>query len=476
MHPEIISEEPGLCPICNMKLIPKRDSGTEAGGVKVSPVMKQNMGLVTAPVTYRNINKAISTFGKVAVPDPNLYQVSVKTKGWAEKLFVAESGEQVFRGQPLLEIYSPDMVAAQKELLVALADPNNQAMQRLVRSARERLQNWDISDDQLANLEKTGEVSRTMIIRSPADGFVSQKNIIEGSRVEPNKVLYEIADISDVWITGEVYEQDLPHLSLNQTARVLIPSLPGREFNGRVSYIAPLIDDGGQVEVRITINNDDLSLKPEMYAEVTLEQTSGKPVLTIPRKAVINSGKRQVVYIAEPDQSYHPIEIVTGAVGKDDMIEVVSGLSEGDEVVVSGQFLIDSESRLSEAIKSGGGMDHSMPMDNMSHDMSHEDSHDMNHQDSHDMSGMKSGDMSHGETDDPYNIYTCPMPVHHNVLNYGPGKCSECGMDLVPITETDHAPVYVCPMPQCKTVSEEPGNCPVCNMKLIEYKPEGSHD
>ena len=448
MHPEIISDEQGICPICNMRLIPKRESITETGGVKISSETKQNMGLVTSPVVYYDISKSINAFGKVVVPEPNTYQITIKTMGWVERLFVAENGEQVFKRQPLFEIYSPEIVTAQKELLIALSESDNPSMQRLAHSARQRLQNWDISDDQLAELEKSAKISRTMMIRSPVDGFVRIKNITEGSRVEPNKVLYDIVDISKVWITAQVYEQDLPHITMNQTGRVVIPSLPGRVFEGRVSYIAPLLDNRGQIEIRLMIDNAGFLLKPEMYAEVTIEKDTKQPVLAIPRNAVINSGKRQLVYVAESENTFKQREIITGMVGRDDMTEVVEGLDEGEAVVVSGQFLIDSESRLSEAINNGG------------------ETHNHQHTEQ----------VTPANNDDPDDIHTCPMPEHSHILNYGPGKCPECGMDLVPITTTEHASVYVCPMPKCGPIMQEPGVCSHCGMTLEEHQPGGSND
>ena len=449
MHPEIISTEPGLCPICHMKLTPLRTAGSNDGTVRVSAATKQNMGLVTAVAKYENLSRLVHTFGEISVPDPNIYSITIKFDGWAERLFVDEEGERVRKGQPLFEVYSPDLVTAQKELLVTLKSGSNETMTRLAESARSRLLNWDISEDQLAQLEASGKVTRTMIIRSPVDGFVKMKHVNEGDRVSARSVLYEIADLRKVWVEADVYEQDLPYLSLHQTARVSIPSIPGRTFTGKVSYISPLIDERGQTEIRLELDNPKYLLKPAMYAEVTLENTLDGDRLVIPRTAVINSGVRQLVYIADADDSYEPRMVKTGAVGENDLIEVVNGLASGDAVVTSGQFLLDSETRLSEATQASGHMHGS---DKQSDQMDHH---------AHAAHEMKK--------DDPYDIHTCPMPSHYHVLHYGPGTCPECGMDLVPVKETDNAPIYVCPMPECGTVTREPGNCPVCNMKLIEY-------
>jgi len=460
MHPEIISDEPGICPICNMKLTPKRDSGDETGTVRISPATKQNMGLVTVPARYKPIVRSLTAFGKAAVAEPNIYRLTVKTDGWVERLMVAEEGEKVAKGQPLLEIYSPGLVTTQKELLVALKSPDNPSMKRLAEAARQRLLNWDISEDQLTRLIDSGDISRTMVLRSPADGIVRSKNVAEGDRISARSTLYEIVDLSHIWIEANVYEQNLPFVDTGMTARVSIPSLPGQSFEGRLDYLSPVLDRRGQAEMRLALNNPGYRIRPEMYAEVSIESALDGDRLSVPRTAVINSGLRQLVFVAESESSYRPRQVTTGAVGSDDRIEIIEGLAEGEAVVVSGQFLLDSETRLNEAIDLG----------NHSHDHSSEKRDDHpSHDDSNDHS-------SPDDPDDPYDIHTCPMPSHFHVLEYGPGQCPECGMDLVPVSETENSPVYVCPMPQCGTVSQEPGKCPVCNMNLVEYEAGVAYD
>jgi len=431
-----------------MKLTPKRDAGAADNAVRINPSTKQNMGLLTAPATYRDLTRTVHAFGEIAVPQPRIHKVTFKTAGWIERLFVSEEGVRVSRGQPLLEIYSPDLVATQKELLVAIKSETNPSMLRLAGAARQRLVNWDISEEQLSRLTETGEITRTMIIRSPADGFVRMKNVVEGDRVLPHTVLYEIASINTVWVEAQVYEQDLPLVKVGQPARLSTPGLPGRTFEARVEFVSPWLDESGQAEIRLTLANPNLDLKPSMYADVAIESALDGERLAIPRSAVINSGVRQLVFVADSNNAYRPREITTGATGRDDMIEVVDGLVAGELVVVSGQFLLDSETRLNEAV----GL-----VESHSHQQHSE---------------KKTSEL----LDDPYNIHTCPMPSHYHVLNYGPGQCPECGMNLVPLAETDNSPVYVCPMPECKVASHEPGNCPVCNMRLTEYNPEHTHD
>ena len=408
MHPEIISDEPGVCPICNMKLTPIRNDGNAGSGVRVDPTTRQNMGLVTAPVTYQSLSRTLSTFGKVTEREPNLHSVTLKTDGWVEKLYVAEEGEAVYAGQPLLEIYSPDLVAAQKELLILTetTTPDN-STGRLIDLARDRLRNWDISDDQLDRLINERQVSRTMKIRSPADGVVLSKMVEVGDKVTVRTVLYNIADLSTVWVEAYVYEADLPFVALGQEAAITSPSLPGQTFNAKVSFVAPVLDKKGQAEIRFTLANPDRILKPEMYTDVRMKSTLEGDRLAIPRKAVINSGERQLVFVAGNDDNYDARTVVTGAVDDGDMVEIKDGLTAGESVVVSGQFLLDSESRLSEAV--GSEHHHAKPVETPA--------------ETHDHSGHQ-----HSEADrDPYNIYTCPMPADFDVLHYGPGQCPKCG-------------------------------------------------
>ena len=453
MHPEIISDEPGICPICNMKLTPKRDASSDPGSVRINPAMKQNMGLVTKKADYQILTRRILTFGEVAVPDPKIHRVMLKTEGWVEKLYVDEGGQYVDKGEPLLEIYSPELVTAQKELLVATKSNSSEAMMRMAVASRKRLQNWDISNDQLRRLEETREVTRTLTVRSPADGFVRMKNVSEGERISARTVLYEITDLSEVWIEARVYEQDLSYIELNQPAGVSIPTLPGQSFAGYVTYISPFLDDRGQAEIRLALDNPEFKLKPSMYAEVEIQGELDDRRLVIDRSAVINSGARQLVFVADKNDSYSARTIRTGAVSGNDMIEVVDGLKAGEAVVTSGQFLLDSETRLGEVVETSDGHGH-------------------NHGDHAGSEDKMSAEENSQKSGDPYDVHTCPMPEHYHVLNYGPGQCPECGMDLVPVSETENSPVYVCPMPECGIATNEPGLCPVCNMHLTEYEPK----
>lgn len=469
MHPEIISDEPGICPICNMKLTPKRDGGGQGGTVQIDPVTRQNIGLVRQPASFQNMTKTIYTFGRVAIPDPDWYIVTVKVEGWIERLFVAEEGEQVFKGQPLFELYSPALVSAQEELLLASkSDPEIESVGRLAEIAERRLVNWDISEDQIRQLKETGEVVRTMIIRSPVNGFVKTKMVDEGGRISAQSSLFEIVDLSEVWINAYVYEQDLPYINIGQTGLVSVPGLPGRVFESRLDFISPLLDERGQTELRFVLDNRNFELKPEMYADIRIESEMDNDRLTIPRSAVINSGIKQLVFVATAEDTYEPRIVKTGAVNDQDMIEIIDGLTAGEEIVVSGQFLLDSETRLNETIEAGGADPHAHHM--------HAESEQMESDTGPPAQPMHAESEHEEPADDPYDVHTCPMPEHYHVLNYGPGRCPECNMDLVPIDQTENQPVYVCPMPRCGPVMQEPGLCSHCNMVLVEYEPGVGHD
>jgi rubrerythrin len=255
---------------------------------------------------------------------------------------------------------------------------------------------------------------------------------------------------------------------------VTLPYLPGEKFTGTVSYISPYLDKARQAEVRLELNNSRSLLKPEMYAEVTLHSVlSGDPV-TVPLSAVIHSGVRELVFVSSGKGVFEPREITTGVVGEDDMVEVKSGLAAGEMVVVSGQFLLDSESRLSEVVGDGEHQHNHTPAKKKEDTMPA-----MKMDDGKTMTGHEehaSKEPAKEEDIKLSGIYTCPMPSHFHVLQYGPGTCPECGMKLVPVEETDNTDFYVCPMPQDSVVQKEPGNCPVCGMKLVKFEKETGHD
>jgi len=468
MHPEIISEEPGYCPLCGMKLTPKKDGSSSAtGGIIIDPTTSQNMGIVTSMVSYQNLARKIKSFGEVTYSEPNIHKVNIKVEGWVEKLYADETGLEISKNQPLFEIYSPKLMASQEEYINALRLTENSPSKNannILEAARKRLSNWDISDDQIEALNDESDIKRTMIINSPAGGIITAKNITEGEYIKPGKELYQIVDLSTVWVKAYIYEQDVPYISLSQTADISIPSLPGQSFASKINYISPFLNSKRQVEVRFELDNPDNLLRPEMYAEVSIDSKLKGKRLVIPYSAVIHSGVKEIVYIKENENSYLPRIISTGVVGNDDFIEVVSGLNEDELVVTSGQFMLDSESRLNEALADGARVGH-------------------NHGDQSEEHNMQTTTVEQNEVDPDefvvtggHDIYTCPMPEHYNELQYGEGNCSQCGMKLVSLGQTDNKKVYVCPMSECETVQDHRGTCPVCNMNLVRYKVENPEE
>ena len=450
MHPEIVSDEPGYCPICEMKLTPMKPVGSSHGSVVIDPTTKQNMGMATVPVTYAPLTRSVRAFGRVDYREPSIYNVNIKVGGWVENLLVDYTGAEVNVNQPLFTIYSPLLVATQEEYLIARRmNPNGELLSKI----NERFRNWDISEEQIDKLNETGQVVRTMTINSPVKGVVIDKNIATGDKLVPGALVYTIANLDSVWVIAHIYEQDLPFIELGHKATVKIPNLPGITYDAIVSYISPVIDEKRQVEVRLELDNRDYQLKPDMYAEIAVHAGIPEDKPVIPRSAVINSGVKEIAFVTSGDNSYTPRIITTGIIGDNDLVEVVSGLEVGEEVVVSGQFLLDSESRLHEALN----------LEHLNHGM-----------DPPKEDNIKSGKPMKHDTDDdhvhPSNIYTCTMPVHFDVLQYGLGKCYKCEMELKPIEETENTDVYFCPMTECGVVQNKPGNCSVCGMHLEKHE------
>lgn len=476
MHPEIISDEPGYCPLCGMKLTPKKTgNGLAEGAIMIDPATTQNMGLVTVPVKREEITRDIKAFGKLDYSEPMIRTVNIKIPGWVEKLYVDYEGEFVKNGQALFELYSPELLAAQREYLVAVKKNGklnsvdiSSTSYNLLNAAKSRLKNWDISESQIEALVSHNDLTRTLTFYSPYSGVITAKHINLGDHLNAGMTAYQIADISKLWVKAFVYEQDLPFLNVGQIAKVSIPSQPGRTYPASINYISPYLNDNHQAEIRLDVDNPDYLLKPGIYVEVSFKSSLPGKRMVVPDKAIINSGVKQVVYTSGSDGSFKPNIIQTGAYGSDGIVEVISGLQVNDLVVTSGQFLLDSESRLNESLmmaQAHGGHGHGGSTDDMKKDAM-PDNNDHEH----------GKDKITSNTEDTLSgIYTCPMPEHYHVLQYGEGKCPECGMVLVPVEHTDNTNVYYCPMSECEVVQDQPGNCPVCGMKLKKLE-SGTND
>ncbi len=357
MHPSVRSEVPGTCPICSMTLVPVTKQETETGIITLDAQRRQAIGVRTAPVARQDVSVRVRAAGKVVYDETRLAEVTVKYRGWVGTLHADATGVRVESGEALFTLYSPELFAAQEELLTALesqrAARDTTAPERadyLVDAARRRLHLWDIQDSQIDDIVAGGQAQQYLSIVSPVDGFVIEKNVVQGSAVEPGEVLYRIAGLDRIWIDAEVYESEFPLVALGQQAQVTLPYLPGRTFQGRVSFIYPYLEGKTRTgRIRVELPNRGLELKPEMYANVELVSEKGTQLM-VPAEAVLYAGPRRLVFVDLGEGQLRPQEIEIG-VKSGDFYEVLDGLDEGDVVVTSGNFLVAAESRLKSATK-----------------------------------------------------------------------------------------------------------------------------
>lgn len=335
------------------------------GGVNVSPEKQQMVGIRTAVAEIRPLVKKIRTVGIVTYDETKVAQVFSKVDGWIDRLFVDYTGKLVQKNQPLFTLYSPDLVATQEEYLLALQAKDalqsssfqqlRQGSTSLLEAARRRLSLWDISEAQIDELQKNHEPKKHLTIFSPINGFVTKKEAFQGMKVMPDKELYTIADLSTVWVNADIYEFELAQIRLGQPATITLSYFPGRVFNGKVAWIAPVLDEKTRTtKVRIEFANADFTLKPEMYTNVEIAIDAGRK-LAVPDEAVLDSGLRKVVFLDKGEGRFAPAEVKLG--GKyDNYYEVLAGLSPGERIIASASFLLDSESRLTEAMGAMAGM------------------------------------------------------------------------------------------------------------------------
>jgi Cu(I)/Ag(I) efflux system membrane fusion protein len=337
----------------------------EGGPVTLTPEQSRRIGVTYAVATLGPLDKEVRSLGQITYDETRLQTIAPKIDGWVERLLVNATGQPVALGQPLLTIYSPMLVQAQEELLLAKklradvaeggADAQRSASD-LLESARRRLAYWDIPAGDIAAIERSGEVRRTLTLRSPAAGFVLEKNVVAGQKIMAGEALYRVADLRTVWVEGEVFEQDLANVRVGQTVHADFQSLPDEHRMGRIGYIYPTLNpDTRTARVRVVMPNGDLRLKPGMYATLRIAGNERSGVLTIPRDAVLSTGERNVVFVREASGQLVPREIAIGA-GNDHRVEVLRGLAAGETVVASATFLIDAESNLEKALGGMGDM------------------------------------------------------------------------------------------------------------------------
>lgn len=506
MHPQVVQDHPGTCPICGMDLTPMRQGGQEAvpsastpGGervvkywrgpmdptyirdapgkspmgmdlipvyedeiasdsnvVTIDPGVVQQIGVETAPVTRGTVFKHVRTIGEVEVGEDELSVVNLRFSGWVERIRVDKTGDKVTRGQVLFDIYSPELVAAQEEYLLALRSQGPDSM--LAASARRRLELWDIGARDIESLVKAGVASRTLPVRAPEAGYVLHKGVVEGARVQAGQDLYRIGNLQRIWVAAQIYEHDAAWVEEGQPAQMELTNLREGTIDGKVSYVYPTLNPKSRtLTVRLEFDNPGLRIKPGMFATVYIQYQRRDDVVAVPTEAILHSGRRQLVFVALGKGRFEPRTVQTGLVGDHRVTEVIEGLKAGEEVVVSSQFLIDSESQLQEALRKI-------------------------------LAGARSADGGSAGVDiGPETIYACPM--HPEVTSEEPGRCSLCGMFLEEREaspaelEARHGPAraepgqYTCPM-HPEVISDEPGRCPTCGMflELVPPADEDGHD
>jgi len=462
MHPQVIQDHPGNCPICGMKLTPilKHDNGgtnaSNSSVITIDAVTMQNMNLRTTTIMRGPLRKTVRTVGTIDYNETALADVTTKFKGWIEKLDADATGQLVHRGEPLFEVYSPELYSAQVEYLLASnqSSTNDPSAAMLRETAANKLKFYDISDAQIAELDKTRQPRKTLQFVAPMDGFVTEKMAVQGQMVDAGMKLYRLADLGIVWIFAQIYEQDLPYIQLGQEAIVKINSLPDREFRGRVTFIYPNLDEKTRTaKVRLEFENPGYFLKPGMFVSVQIASELAASALLVPDSAVLRSGQKNTVFIALDNGKFDARTVALGSEGENGMYEVVSGLNEGERVVSSGQFMLDSESQLNEAIEKMREPA-KMPMEQKSAATN---------------SAMKAITVNEN------TVYVCPMPEHVSITYDHPGNCPICNMTLVPVTAGDLKNLqpggkvlyYTCPMPEHGIHADKPGKCPICAMTLI---------
>ena len=324
--------------------------------VSVAPERQQLIGVRIGRVERDHLVMSIRAVGIIEPDQTRLVRIQTRMKGWVTKVFVNFVGQKIQKGDPLLEIYSPELFSAQEEYLISLSRSGATDSLKLRESVRRRLELLGVPADEISELEKTGKGRDALMLRSPISGTVLERDLIQGSYIEPNVVLYRIADLSVVWLQAKVYENELPHIEVGQPVRVRLQSRPDSELEGRIKFVEPFVQEKTRtINVRVEIPNDDGTLKPGMYADLQLSHQMGEGLL-VPTSAIVRTGERAVAFRVLADDRFEPVEVTLG--GRfGDRFEILEGLEEGDQVVISAGFLIDSESRL-KATAAGGQAGH----------------------------------------------------------------------------------------------------------------------
>lgn len=385
MHPTYTSDKPGDCPICGMKLVPIEPEENSAlsqppsaahesevsgySSVRIPQERLQTMGITLGEARRIDLQQNIRTFGRVTYDETRVHHIHTKFEGYIEHLYVDYVGQFVKKGAPLFSIYSPELFATQNEYLLALRareqmpqlqgnDPlNPTGAVDLVAAALQRLSLWDVGEEDIRRLEKTRKPLRDLTIYSPISGYVIQKTALMGLKVTPADNLYDIVDLSTVWVLADVYEMNLPSVRLGQPATMTLAYHPGKNWHGRLVFIDPTVDPATRtVKARLEFSNPGEELKPDMYTDVVIGGSQGRGI-AIPESAVIDTGERNIVFVAKGGGVFEPREVVLG-IHVPGLYEIKKGIAEGESVVTGANFLLDSESKLKAATSASNGHSH----------------------------------------------------------------------------------------------------------------------
>ena len=384
MHSTYTSDRPGDCPICGMRLVKKEGKKTskiverkmeheghkmkmdmeegkeESLKLEIDPDKQQYIGIKITKAIKKDAKKEIKALGTIVPDETKLAHIHTKFSGYIQKVFADYEGKLVSKGQPLFTVYSPELVSTQEEYLLALEAKEKlqgskfpeiaKSQRELLSAARKRLELWDVSDEQIDKLEKSKQVTKELTIYSPVSGFITKREAFEGTEIKPEDTLYDIADLSRVWVFAEVYEVDLPQIVIGQTATINFQYGNEKPLTGKITYIYPTIDPTTRtVKVRLEVNNSGFKLKPDMYVNAVILSDLGKQIV-VPTRAVIDSGERKIVFVKSGKGEFTPQEVELGPEVNDERV-IYSGINEGDEVVTDGNFLLDSESNLETALQ-----------------------------------------------------------------------------------------------------------------------------
>ncbi len=354
MHPSVRQATAGACPICGMDLVGVTKGEIASGTVRIDAERRQLIGVKVGAVERRTVDARIRTLGRVVYDESRIHDVTLKVRGWVERLAVNATGQRVRRGQTLMTVYSPEVYGAQLDLLAAARTRRGPVEEgvggtdAMVESARARLRLWDVSSRRIDEVLRAGVPDRATAVTSPISGFVVEKDVVEGGAFEAGTRLMRLVDLERVWVEADVYESDMARVAVGQKASVGLPYVPGRRFEGTVAFVYPYLDGSSRTgRARIEIANPSFELKPDMFANVEID-LGPREVLQVPSSAVVYAGPRRIVFVDEGEGRLRPKEVEVGARSGDDY-EITSGLAAGDRVVTSGNFLVAAESRLKAA-------------------------------------------------------------------------------------------------------------------------------